>query len=82
MLGAGLDTFCYRNPYEPALRVFEVDHPNTQAWKRERLTAADIAIPDSLTFVPVDFEKDSLDAALRSTLGFDATRPSFFRCSE
>jgi methyltransferase (TIGR00027 family) len=78
VLGAGLDTFGYRNPYKSALRVFEVDHPNTQTWKRERLKAAGIAIPRSLTFVPVDFEKDRLDAALRNTPEFDATRPSFF----
>jgi methyltransferase (TIGR00027 family) len=78
VLGAGLDTFGYRNSYAPALRVFEVDHPNTQGWKREQLRAAAITIPDSLTFVPVDFEKESLDAALRNTPTFDATRCSFF----
>jgi methyltransferase (TIGR00027 family) len=78
VLGAGLDTFAYRNPYEPALRVFEVDHSNTQGWKREQLRAAAIAIPESLTFVPVNFEKESLDSALRNTPTFDATRPSFF----
>ena len=42
VLGAGLDTFAYRNPY-PQLRVFEIDHPATQAWKREHLTSAGIA---------------------------------------
>ncbi|HXE14322.1 MAG TPA: SAM-dependent methyltransferase [Bryobacteraceae bacterium] len=78
VLGAGLDTFGYRNPYEPALKVFEVDHPNTQAWKRERLRAAAIALPDSLTFVPVNFEDERLDTALRNTPEFDVTRPSFF----
>ena len=59
VLGAGLDTFAYRNPY-PGLRVFEVDHPATQAWKRGQLSAAGIAIPTSLTFVPVDFEQQTL----------------------
>lgn len=44
VLGAGLDTFAYRNPY-PGLRVFEVDHPATQAWKRGRLQDAGIAVP-------------------------------------
>lgn len=78
VLGAGLDTFGYRNPYDPALKIFEVDHPNTQVWKRERLKAAAIDIPDSLMFVPVNFENESLDAALRNTPEFDATRPSFF----
>jgi methyltransferase (TIGR00027 family) len=59
VLGAGLDTFAYRNPHS-GLRVFEVDHPATQAWKREQLQAADIAIPCSLTFVPIDFERQTL----------------------
>ncbi|HUJ30892.1 MAG TPA: class I SAM-dependent methyltransferase [Candidatus Acidoferrum sp.] len=65
ILGAGLDTFAYRNPYpESALRVFEVDHPSTQAWKLERLAAAGISPPPSLTFAPVDFERQSLAAGL------------------
>ena len=59
VLGAGLDTFAYRNPW-PELRVFEVDHPDTQAFKRERLAAAEIAVPESLTYLPVDFERESL----------------------
>jgi O-methyltransferase involved in polyketide biosynthesis len=57
VLGAGLDTLAYRNPHSIILRVFEVDHPATQAWKLERLQAAGIAIPQSLKFVPVDFER-------------------------
>lgn len=61
ILGAGLDTFAYRNRYpESALRVFEVDHPATQQWKIKRLASAGIAIPASLTFSPVDFERQSL----------------------
>ncbi|MBA5686907.1 class I SAM-dependent methyltransferase [Rugamonas apoptosis] len=63
VLGAGLDTFAYRCHGLP-LRVFEVDHPATQRWKREQLRHAGIAAPDSLTFVPFDFERDTLDAAL------------------
>jgi methyltransferase (TIGR00027 family) len=59
VLGAGLDTFAYRSPY-PDLRVFEVDHPDTQLWKRERLAAAGIEIPETLTYVPVDFESQTL----------------------
>jgi methyltransferase (TIGR00027 family) len=76
VLGAGLDTFAYRNPHA-GLRVFEVDHPDTQAWKRERLLAADIEIPSSLTFVPIDFEQQTLDGGLTNT-GFDANAPAFF----
>ncbi len=58
ILGAGLDSFAYRNPFASAgLRVFEVDHPETQAWKRSRLGEARIAIPASVVFVPIDFER-------------------------
>jgi methyltransferase (TIGR00027 family) len=76
VLGAGLDTFAYRNP-NVGLRVFEVDHPATQAWKRERLLAAEIAIPLSLTFVPVDFERQTLGTGLEQC-GFDTSAPAFF----
>jgi methyltransferase (TIGR00027 family) len=69
VLGAGLDTFAYRNPYGPRLAVFEVDHPATQAFKRAQLKIARIDVPPSLSFVPVDFERESLLAALR-TAGF------------
>jgi methyltransferase (TIGR00027 family) len=76
VLGAGLDTYAYRNTH-PRLRVFEVDHPATQAWKRNQLDAAGIAIPLSLTFVPTDFEEQSLGSALESS-GFQAGEISFF----
>jgi len=56
ILGAGLDTFAYRNPHG-GLRVFEVDHPMTQSWKRTRLDAAQIAVPESVSYVPVNFER-------------------------
>ena len=69
VLGAGLDTFALRNPY-PELRVFEVDHPATQAWKRERLATAGLVLPASATLVPVDFESQSLAKELRQA-GFD-----------
>ncbi len=78
VLGAGLDTFAYRNPYPwGMLRVFEVDHPATQAWKRTLLQEASIALPADLTFAPVDFDRQTLDEGLRSS-GFDAARPTFF----
>jgi methyltransferase (TIGR00027 family) len=76
VLGAGLDTFAYRNPH-PGLRVFEVDHPATQAWKRQRLAEAGIAAPESLTFAPVDFERVSLAEGLAAA-GFDAAQPAIF----
>src|SRR5579864_5915359 len=78
LLGAGLDTFAYRQPsWAAALHIFEVDHPATQRWKRERLTAAGIAIPDNVTFVPVDFEQVALPTALSRT-GFDSSGSTFF----
>jgi len=76
LLGAGLDTFAYRNPY-PQLRVFEVDHPATQQWKRELLERNLIAVPESLSYAPVDFERQSLAEQLRDA-GFDRTAPAFF----
>ena len=76
VLGAGLDTFAYRNPYE-ILQVFEVDFPATQAWKRTELARAGIAIPPALTFVPADFEQISLSGALASS-GFDGSKPAWF----
>jgi len=78
VLGAGLDTFAYRNPYPVSrLRVFEVDHPATQAWKRACLQNAGIAVPESLTFVAIDFETETLAGGLRQA-GFKATEPAFF----
>ncbi len=76
VLGAGLDTSAYRSPHSQ-LRVFEVDHPATQAWKLERLQAAGIAIPPALKFVPVDFEQQTLADGLAQG-GFDSGSPAFF----
>jgi methyltransferase (TIGR00027 family) len=79
VLGAGLDTFSLRNPFaENGVRVFEVDYPATQAWKRERLAEAGLALPASLTFAPVDFERQGLADGLANA-GFDRTRPAFFQ---
>jgi methyltransferase (TIGR00027 family) len=77
VLGAGLDTFAYRNPFGESLRVFEVDHPATQAWKHERLIAAGIPLPASLTFAPVNFEHETLAEGLAAA-GFDLEQPTFF----
>ena len=76
ILGAGLDTFAYRNPFE-ALRVFEVDFPSNQAFKRHRLQKAGIAEPESLTYIPLDFEHHTLRQGLEGA-GFDFARPAFF----
>jgi methyltransferase (TIGR00027 family) len=78
VLGAGLDTFAYRNPFQSAgLRVFEVDHPATQEWKRAQLRDAGIAIPEEMTFAAVDFERQSLQEGLLAA-GFDQRQPAFF----
>lgn len=78
ILGAGLDTFAYRQPlWARSLRIFEVDHPFTQQWKRARLTAAHIAIPGNTSLVPVDFENMTLAEGL-SGAGFDFTVPTLF----
>ncbi len=76
VLGAGLDTFAYRNPFA-SLRVFEVDFPATQEWKRTVLHKAEIAVPDGLTFVPMDFEHKSLAEGLTEA-GFNADLPACF----
>jgi methyltransferase (TIGR00027 family) len=77
VLGAGLDTFAYRNPFRERLRVFEVDYPPTQAWKREQLRQSDIAEPSWLTYVPVDFEhQTAIDALTRA--GMNRDQPAFF----
>lgn len=76
VLGAGLDTFAYRNS-EDGLAVFEVDHPATQEWKRQRLAHAGIEIPESLRFAPVDFERQTLMGGLE-VAGFVQEQPAFF----
>ena len=77
VLGAGLDTLAYR--VEPAwgLRVFEVDHPATQAWKRRRLSAAGIGIPPAVAFTAIDFGHQSLSERLEAS-GFDVRQAAFF----
>src|SRR6266567_1606570 len=76
ILGAGLDTFAYRNPFQD-LRVFEVDFPATQEWKRSLLADASIPRPANLTFVPLDFEHKTLSDGLRES-GLDLAAPAFF----
>jgi len=78
ILGAGLDTFAWRQPaWAAGLRIFEVDQPASQQDKQQRLTRAGLAAPSNFTFVPVDFETESLDARLREA-GIDVHQPTFF----
>ena len=74
VLGAGLDTFALRNPH-PEVRVFEVDHPATQAWKRQQLRSAGLELPESARLVPVDFEQQSLRQELLHA-GFAMSAPT------
>jgi methyltransferase (TIGR00027 family) len=76
LLGAGLDTFAHRNPH-PSLRVFEVDHPATQAWKQELVACAGLPTPQNLIYAPVNFETESLSGRLAAA-GFDLSAPAFF----
>jgi methyltransferase (TIGR00027 family) len=76
LLGAGLDTFAQRRPDIAAnLRVFEIDRPGPQAWKRQRLIDLGYPIPAWLRFVPVDFEVGSWQKALAAA-GFDRGKPA------
>ncbi|HEY2344557.1 MAG TPA: SAM-dependent methyltransferase [Xanthomonadaceae bacterium] len=78
VLGAGLDTFAWRNPHATTgLRVFEVDHPSTQRWKRGCLDAAGMSLPPDLTFAPVDFERATIAQGLAAA-GFLADAPACF----
>ena len=80
ILGAGYDTFAYRQPvWGLALQIFEVDHPATQEAKRGQLKASGIEVPDNVTFVPIDFERETLSDGLRRH-GFDPTVPTFVSC--
>lgn len=76
VLGAGLDTFAWRNPFD-GVRVFEVDFPATQHWKRQRLANVGMPDPSCLTFAPVDFESQTLSDGLNKA-GFRADQPAFF----
>jgi methyltransferase (TIGR00027 family) len=78
VLGAGLDTSAYRIPRpELPLRIWEVDHPATQAWKQERLREAGVAISNAVTFVAIDFEHQTLPEVLAAA-GFDPSAGALF----
>jgi methyltransferase (TIGR00027 family) len=80
VLGAGLDTFAYRQPeWARRLRIYEVDQPASQAEKRRLLSHASIAIPDNVEFVAIDFEQTSLADGLKAA-AVDCSRKTFFSC--
>jgi methyltransferase (TIGR00027 family) len=77
ILGAGLDTFAQRRPeIASRLKVFEVDRPGPQAWKRQRLIELGFGIPEWLRLVPVDFEAGGSWWEQLKTAGFDAGQPA------
>ena len=75
LLGAGLDSFALRRrDLAEILRIFEIDHPASQQWKRSRIRELNLEVPGNLTFVPIDFEKETLTEGLRSA-GYRGARP-------
>lgn len=80
ILGAGYDTFAYRQPaWSAGLRIFEVDLPASQEAKRRRLSRAAIPEPPNVRFVTADLEDEALLARLVRH-GFDPAEPAFFSC--
>jgi methyltransferase (TIGR00027 family) len=80
ILGAGLDTFAYRQPaWARGLKVFEVDHHASQEDKRRRLHEAGLSLPSNLEFVPIDFERTTLREGLKAS-SLDFGRKTFFSC--
>ena len=78
LLGAGLDTFAFRQlAFARELRIFDVDHPATQTWKRGLVADMGLPEPRNLRWTPVDFERQTLVDGLMAA-GFDAARPSYF----
>lgn len=81
LLGAGLDTFAQRQQAIAAqLQIFEIDQPDTLAWKQQRLKELRLPMPASLHFVPVDFETTSWWQQLLNA-GFDINKPAVFTCT-
>ena len=76
ILGAGLDSFAYRSGLARRGRVFEVDHPVTQDWKRQALAGAGISVPDSVAFVPADLAASGSLPGPLARAGFDNAAPA------
>ncbi len=77
IIGAGLDSFAQRKPaMASGLRIFEIDQPGPQAWKRQRLIELGFGVPDWLHFVPVDFEAGGSWRDGLATAGFDGSKPA------
>jgi len=74
--GAGMDTFAFRNE-NPEIQIFELDHPNTQRYKLNRIRALEWNIPKNVRYVPIDFSKDDMTEQLTES-GFNPSIPAFF----
>ena len=74
--GAGMDTFAFRNE-NPDIHIFELDHPDTQRFKLERIKQLEWNIPKNVQYVSVDFSKDDMTEALKSA-GLQPDVPTFF----
>lgn len=80
ILGAGLDSFALRHPeIVEQVDVYEVDHPASQRWKRNRIEQLGLTVPNRLIYVPIDFERTTLTEGLIEA-GLDSLRPTFFSC--
>jgi methyltransferase (TIGR00027 family) len=78
LLGAGLDSLAWRRPdLLKSLRIFEIDHPASQSWKLQRVSDLALPLGEAHTFIPVDFENESLESGLDKA-GFDWKRPTLF----
>ncbi len=78
ILGAGLDSFAWRRAeLMTGIELFEVDHPATQEWKRQRMSVAGLRPPATLHFVAMDFETDDLRPRMMEA-GFDPDLPSIW----
>lgn len=73
--GAGMDTFAFRNE-NPDIRIFELDHPDTQRYKLERVKKLEWTIPENVRYVPIDFSKDDMNRVLQEA-GIDENMPTF-----
>lgn len=74
--GAGMDTFAFRNE-NPNIKIFELDHPDTQRYKLDKIKKLEWHIPENVRYVPIDFAADDMSEVLKSA-GFDKTIPTFF----
>lgn len=74
--GAGMDTFAFRNE-NPDIQIYELDHPDTQRYKLERIRALEWNIPENVRYVPIDFARDDMTEVLKYA-GFDTAAPAFF----